>query len=343
MAIWIPLLQLIIALAVLWKICDIMIEGLSHIAYRLHLSFVSSGAVLGILRASTPEFGVCVFAFLITEGGKFPDVGLSTVIACVIFNLSLLLGICLLQHDFTMPHTRETWLLLLAPLLIIPVVWDGKISLCEAAGGLLLYTCYTCRLLWTTRLAPTPATTRLLPLWLSLLYVLGSLAITGIACHFLVEAAARLFYIANVPPVWLSLVVLSVGISLPDLFIALAAVRRGSPALALSQIVGSNTVNILLCLGIPLLIHDSKWPVYQIVANRATSVAFEKTIILCSVGYLAIVSLAAIYLLSYGRSLGKMRALVLIGLYVIYATAILTAYFYREASCWQTFCTRFGF
>lgn len=347
MAIWIPLLQLTIALVVLWKVCDIMIEGLSHIAHRFHIPYVSAGAMLGIMRASVPEFGVCLFAFSITEGGIFADVGLATVLGCILFNISLLLGICLLQNDRVCPPNASAgWLLLLSTTLLLCSLADGKITWWEASIGLVLFVCYVSHRCYRSAAEPHQQATdpyHQLPPWLALLYVFGSLAITGIASHFLVEATVKLSYVTHVSPVLLTLLVLSVGVSLPDLFVTLAAMRRDNAVLAMSQVFGSSLVNMLVCLGIPTLIHNSRWPVYQIAATPHALAVFEKSLLMLSVCYLSVALLVAILLLQYGCFLKKARAIILIGIYVAYDAAICLAYIYRDASWWPTVASWFNF
>ena len=64
-----------------------------------------------------------------------------------------------------------------------------------------------------------------------------------------VNAALRL----GVPALIVGLTIVAFGTSAPELLISVKAVLAGSPGIALGNVVGSNTANILLVLGIPAL------------------------------------------------------------------------------------------
>lgn len=67
----------------------------------------------------------------------------------------------------------------------------------------------------------------------------------------LVRGAVNLSLRAGLPPLIVSLTVVAFGTSAPELLIAIEAIGDGAPGLALGNVVGSNTANILMVLGIP--------------------------------------------------------------------------------------------
>ncbi|MEY8829826.1 calcium/sodium antiporter [Sedimentitalea sp. XS_ASV28] len=88
-------------------------------------------------------------------------------------------------------------------------------------------------------------------LWL--LSILG-LVILLLAGDALVRGAVNLSLRLGVPALIVSLTIVAFGTSAPELLIAISAVRDNAPGIALGNVVGSNTANILLVLGIPALI-----------------------------------------------------------------------------------------
>lgn len=80
------------------------------------------------------------------------------------------------------------------------------------------------------------------------------LAILLLAGDALVKGAVNLSLRIGVPALLVSLTVVAFGTSAPELLIAIKAVLAGAPGIALGNVVGSNTANILLVLGIPALI-----------------------------------------------------------------------------------------
>jgi len=80
------------------------------------------------------------------------------------------------------------------------------------------------------------------------------LVILLLAGDSLVKGAVNLSLRLGVPALIVSLTIVAFGTSAPELLIAIEAIRGGAPGLALGNVVGSNTANILLVLGIPALL-----------------------------------------------------------------------------------------
>ncbi|MFK7880345.1 MAG: calcium/sodium antiporter [Roseobacter sp.] len=70
----------------------------------------------------------------------------------------------------------------------------------------------------------------------------------------LVKGAVNLSLRLGVPALIVSLTIVAFGTSAPELLIAIQAVDDNAPGLALGNVVGSNTANILMVLGIPALL-----------------------------------------------------------------------------------------
>jgi cation:H+ antiporter len=70
----------------------------------------------------------------------------------------------------------------------------------------------------------------------------------------LVKGAVNLSLRLGVPALIVSLTVVAFGTSAPELLISIQSILDGQPGLAIGNVVGSNTANVLLVLGIPALI-----------------------------------------------------------------------------------------
>nr|WP_174818462.1 calcium/sodium antiporter [Ruegeria atlantica] len=87
------------------------------------------------------------------------------------------------------------------------------------------------------------------------------LLILLLAGDALVRGAVNLSLRLGVPALIVSLTIVAFGTSAPELLIAISAVKENAPGIALGNVVGSNTANILLVLGLPALlatIHTSE-------------------------------------------------------------------------------------
>ncbi|MCF2871234.1 calcium/sodium antiporter [Octadecabacter sp. G9-8] len=101
-----------------------------------------------------------------------------------------------------------------------------------------------------------------MPDWLSLpagpvtdwVYTILGLVLLLLAGDSLVKGAVNLSLRLGVPALIVSLTIVAFGTSAPELLISIQAIWDGVPDLALGNVVGSNTANVLLVLGVPALI-----------------------------------------------------------------------------------------
>ncbi|WP_298850921.1 calcium/sodium antiporter [uncultured Ruegeria sp.] len=87
------------------------------------------------------------------------------------------------------------------------------------------------------------------------------LLILLLAGDALVRGAVNLSLRLGVPALIVSLTIVAFGTSAPELLIAISALKENAPGIALGNVVGSNTANVLLVLGLPALlatIHTSE-------------------------------------------------------------------------------------
>ncbi len=80
------------------------------------------------------------------------------------------------------------------------------------------------------------------------------LVILLLAGDALVKGAVNLSLRIGVPALIVSLTIVAFGTSAPELLIAIKAVLDNAPGIAIGNVVGSNTANVLMVLGIPAML-----------------------------------------------------------------------------------------
>lgn len=102
------------------------------------------------------------------------------------------------------------------------------------------------------------------------------LLILLLAGDALVRGAVNLSLRIGIPTLIVSLTIVAFGTSAPELLISVKAVMDNVPGIALGNVVGSNTANILLVLGIPALLatmhtaeHDTRKSFNLMIAASA--------------------------------------------------------------------------
>ncbi len=93
-----------------------------------------------------------------------------------------------------------------------------------------------------------------MPLLQNWLFIASGLALLVIGGSFLVKGTVALAERLGISALVISLTVVAFGTSAPELLVAIQAVLAGAPELALGNVVGSNTANVLLILGLPMAI-----------------------------------------------------------------------------------------
>ncbi len=116
-------------------------------------------------------------------------------------------------------------------------------------------------------------------------YGILGLVILLLAGDVLVRGAVNLALRLGIPALIVSLTIVSFGTSAPELFISVGSVLEGAPGIAIGNVVGSNTANVLLVLGLPALlatIHCSESETRQSFLIMLAAIAWF--ILLCFLG-----------------------------------------------------------
>lgn len=112
------------------------------------------------------------------------------------------------------------------------------------------------------------------------IYVGLGLVLLLLAGDSLVRGAVNLSLRLGVPALIVSLTIVAFGTSAPELLISVQAILDGVPGIALGNVVGSNTANVLLVLGLPALLAamhtsecDTRASFIQMIAATALFIA----------------------------------------------------------------------
>ncbi len=87
---------------------------------------------------------------------------------------------------------------------------------------------------------------------------IGGLLLLTVGAELLVQGAVSLARRVGLSPLVIGLTVVSIGTSLPELVVSLDAVLKGSAAIGVGNIVGSNITNITLILGLSALVQPMR-------------------------------------------------------------------------------------
>lgn len=113
---------------------------------------------------------------------------------------------------------------------------------------------------------------------LPLLFLAVGFVALILGANWLVNGATSIGVRAKLSPLIIGLTIVAFGTSLPEMIVNIFSCAKGSPGLAIGNIIGSNTMNILLILGVSAII----WPidVSRISIRRDIPVGLFATLII---------------------------------------------------------------
>lgn len=138
----------------------------------------------------------------------------------------------------------------------------------------------------------------LLPL---ILLAVGFVALI-LGANWLVNGATSVGIRAKLSPLIIGLTIVAFGTSLPEMIVNVFSCIKGSPGLAIGNIIGSNTMNILLILGVSAII----WPI------DVSSISIRRDIPVGFVATLAITLMANYLFTGQARTINWIEGVVLL-------------------------------
>ena len=145
-------------------------------------------------------------------------------------------------------------------------------------------------------------------------YTIVGLVILLLAGDSLVKGAVNMSLRLGVPALIVSLTVVAFGTSAPELLISIQSIWDGVPGLAMGNVVGSNTANVLLVLGVPALLAtmhtsecDTRGSYLQMIAGSLLFMGFASQGVLTWTSGLVLLTALAAMLIYAARSANKHR------------------------------------
>lgn len=135
-----------------------------------------------------------------------------------------------------------------------------------------------------------------------LLIALGfALLVKG--ADFLVDGASGVAKRFHIPEIIIGLTIVSIGTSMPELFVSITSAIDGYSDMAIGNVIGSNLCNLLLILGISAAINP-------IIFKKETKLIEIPICIGTSIGFLILANI--------GNSISRIDAIILIALFIAF-------------------------
>lgn len=260
-------LLLVVGLALLLLGANYLVDSSVAIAKRAKISNFIIGLTIVGIGTSAPELFVSIQSALTGHG----DIAMGNVVGSNITNLLLILGVTAVICPFAIEkqtHRSDIPFGIFAAVLLTMFVndsWNPGIdeNILSRLDGCVLLVIFISYFIYTLFIkAKNPqeakeemdqdATSSLEGKKPALLWVIAAVSLGALLCggQLFLDSAINLAKAWGMSEEVISITIVAVGTSLPELITSVLAACKNNPQLALGNILGSNVFNILMILGL---------------------------------------------------------------------------------------------
>lgn len=260
---------------------DVLVRGASKLALTLGISPLVVGLTVVAFGTSAPEMAVSASSVLSGQSG----LALGNVLGSNIFNLLFILGLSALVAPL-MVHQQiirqEMPVLIVGTVLVMLLARDGSLGRMDGVVLLVCLLAYTAALVVQSRrltrasqaLASSSKRAAIAHrrwddhLAVQLMLIAAGLALLVLGSDWLVTASVTFARALGVSELVIGLTIVAAGTSMPEVATSVAAALKGERDIAVGNVVGSCTFNLLGCLGLSgVLAGSAGLPVAQTLLN----------------------------------------------------------------------------
>ena len=255
------ILFLLIGFALLVVGGEFLVRSSVALSFRLKLSKMVIGLTVVSFATSAPELLVSIQAAM----GGFSDMAIGNVIGSNIANIGLVLGVTAVIFPLAIDKDfyKFNWpvMMLLSGAMYLFLFNDNQITRIEGIILLVALSVYLYFLIRRARIkskaakesAVNDALAKTSSFKIVLWLIIGGLALWG-GSKLLVSGAVTIATALGISERVISITMIAVGTSVPELAASVIAALRQEKAISLGNLIGSNIFNIASVLGITALI-----------------------------------------------------------------------------------------
>ena len=281
----IEILLIIIGFVFLIRGADILVDGSSQIAKKLHISEIIIGLTIVSIGTSMPELFVSVTS---AEEG-YSDISIGNIIGSNICNLLFILGLSAMIRP--VKFQKQTKLIENPLSIILTIIFFGICNTNRGVSrteGIVLIILFIFFLIYTvimgirsqknkTIIELSTEETKRISVFKNIILIILGIGVLKIGAEIVVENAKKIATVLNVSEKVIGLTIVAIGTSLPELATSVTAAIKGDSDIAIGNIVGSNIFNMLLIIGVSALITPIK---YNVTYNLQMIVLFIGVILM---------------------------------------------------------------
>ncbi|UTV30967.1 calcium/sodium antiporter [Photobacterium atrarenae] len=293
-------LLMVIGLLLLIGGAESLVKGAARLAESVGVPSLVIGLTVVAFGTSAPELAVSIRAALTGQR----EMAMANVLGSNIFNVLFILGLSAMIIPLTISRQlirQDVPIMIIISALVLSMTVDGQLSRGNSAVLVVLLIGYTVFLFVqgkrTAHVKTTASNSEAVtepikknaPAWHSLLWLAIGLSCLIFGANVLVDSAVNIARVFEISEAVIGLTILAVGTSLPEVVTSIVASLRGQRDIAVGNVVGSNTFNLLAVLGISGLVSEQglvgslqlvqqDFPIMLAVALLCAAVIFHRRV-----------------------------------------------------------------
>ena len=260
---------LLLGFVILINGADVLVKGCSGLAERFRVPKILIGLTIVAFGTSMPELAVCMKSIMLGSG----DIALGNIIGGNTLNIFLILGCCAIIHPLVVQIPvvkRELPIVMITSILLGILLSDNilnsqKLNMITRVDGMILllfFMVFVYYLITMFQNKEDYQNTEEVPeLKKCVIFIILGLVGVVFGSNLVVNSSVEVAKILHVSERMISLTILALGTSLPELVTGIASVRKGEYDLVIGNIVGSNILNIGGVIGLSATILGGTGPV----------------------------------------------------------------------------------
>ena len=257
------ILLLVVGFFVLIKGADMFVDGASAVADNFKVPKIFIGLTIVAFGTSAPEFAVSVKSIISNNH----DIVLGNVIGSNILNILLILGVSALFKPLIVKSNtikKEIPIMLLFTCVFAVLLTDSlfnpnTVNAFTRSDGIILLLFFLVFIYYLiaitiNREKGISEDIKKMKLSKAIIFTLLGIGMIILGSEFVVNSASNIASVLGVSQRMISLTVIALGTSLPELVTSVTATKKGESDLAIGNVIGSCIFNIGVVIGIPVAI-----------------------------------------------------------------------------------------
>ena len=307
-------LLLLFGFVLLIKSSDVFVDAISSIATNFKMSKMMIALTVAAFGTCTPELAI---SFQSVSGGS-GDIALANVLGSCIINILLVIGLAAFVRPIKVKNEaikkELPILLVITSMFVLSILshfidLDNNFILGRQDG--ILFLCFFIMFMFyivsVVRLKQgvLQKAKAKYSMFKSVIYTIICCVLIIIGSDIVVDNAKELANMLNVSTKLITMTVVVIGTSLPEMTMTVMAAKKGEFDIALGNIIGTNIFNIGIVLGIPLIVYGG-----------FASYSFN----LIDVFFVQIAAFVLFFFSKNDKTLSRKEGAIMLGLFILYYT-----------------------